>query len=148
MVLVLALSLGAAALVASTGPPTAMCLSYGGGGAKLILAVKKTGTVKLLDGSMKFYLVQGELVGGPTNSGPLVGTGHVKMVSGLPWFHFSLSGTFYNASNELMTWMAEGKLNLTAGTGTLRRRVIFDFLEVDELYDLQAVDCAGETVPY
>lgn len=81
------------------------------------MVIKLTGIVNTADGPVKYYEIHGAHIMKGFYSVPITGTGYRKE----DIFHYSYSGTLKTPGiiPRYATWVAEGKLNLTTGEGTL-----------------------------
>ncbi len=110
LVFIVSLSLVGVATAAALKPPASVCLNAAGGGI-YALVVKPSSAVKMLDGTQKFYSIQGAIIVGFNM--PLVGSGYMAGNT----FHFSFTSTYNNAGTPVYI-QAEGFYDVVAKTGT------------------------------
>jgi hypothetical protein len=146
ILLAITLSLTATAQGASTTtPPKSVCLTDGN--YIYPLTIKPSGTVKMSDGRVKFYNINGEYFFPGIASFPVTGSGHVKGTV----FHFSLTGNSY-VSGAYWTALLEGSWDLAQPSnpvGTVYVHQISNFGSGGgSTYSLSLTDCSTQTLPY
>ena len=99
------------AMAAAPKPPANICLNNSSGSVFSIV-VKPSSTIKMSDGTQKFYSIQGAVIASVNM--PLVGAGYVEGTV----FHFNFNGT-YNISGTPYFFQMEGFWDLIAKTGTM-----------------------------
>jgi hypothetical protein len=113
LVFVVSLSLAGVAMAAAPKPPAKICLNAGGGGI-FALVVKPSSNIKMLDGTQKFYSIQGAIIAPGNNpTMPLVGSGYMEGNV----FHFTFNST-YDSLNTAYFVQAEGFWDVIALGGT------------------------------
>ncbi|MGZ3880231.1 MAG: hypothetical protein ACXVBF_02780 [Flavisolibacter sp.] len=141
LVFVVSLSLTGVAMAAAPKPPASFCLDTATGGVGtmgvLALVVKPSSTIKFLDGTQKFYSIQGALID-PSIYGPLVGSGYMEGNI----FHFTFSTTyFYSGYTDF--WQMEGFWDVIAHTGTLYGYQSFGGASFSYTFSLTQVPCTN-----
>jgi hypothetical protein len=137
LVFVVSLSLAGVAMAAAPKPPANICLNAGAGGV-YALVVKPSSTIKFLDGTQKFYSIQGAIIASVNM--PVVGAGYMEANV----FHFTFNAT-YDLSGTPYFVQVEGFWDVVALTGTAYQYISATGNHTDSL---TKVDCTSYDIVY
>jgi len=138
LVFVLSLLLANVAMPAAPKPPASICLYDGN--TYYAFVVKSSGSIKMFDGTRKFYSIQGAIMAGSSPNMPLVGSGYVEGNV----FHFVFS-TAYNLSGTPYFGQGEVFWDLIAETGTA---YVYISLSGNNTFSLTQVACTQLEIVY
>ena len=131
------------AMAVAPKPPASFCLDTTGGGITtgiLAFVVKPSSNIKFLDGTQKFWSIQGALIDPPIYS-PLVGSGYMEGNI----FHFTFSITYYY-SGYTNFYQTEGFWDVIAHTGTLYAYQSFGGASYSYTFSLTQVPCIDNEI--
>jgi len=140
IVLVYICSLAVPAMAATVKVPKSMCLNIQNTMWYLTLATKPGGSVKMQDGTMKFYDIQGSFFYGNIFL-PVAGSGYVKN----DMFHFTIQAGVYDGVH-VWNFSAEGGWNLTTATGGMYAVFLRPGNAYEEFWTLQQISCSDVTI--
>jgi hypothetical protein len=143
VVFVVSLSLAGVAVALPPRAPTTICLQTVNTATVYVLVMKPGTNVRLSDGVMKFYDIQGAIITSPGPSGinmPLAGSGYVEGNV----FHFTFDST-YHIDNTPYFVQAEGLWDVVAKEGTMYAYIS---ISGNFAWSLQQVSCTDQVVLY
>lgn len=125
------------AMATTVKVPKEICLSNGT--TNFYLAIKAGGKIKMQDGSMAFYDIQGNF-SEFGYSVPVVGAGYVKNGE----FHFTLSFTIYDGADALLLTF-EAYWNPTSGQADM---YAYRSFSIPWVATLPSVPCGSNSIPF
>ncbi len=139
LVSVLSLSLAGVATAAPPKPPKSLCINTCcSGGGVFALVVKPSASIKMLNGTQKFYSIQGANIADINM--PVVGAGYMEGNT----FHFTLNST-YNSSGTPYFIQEEGFWDVISKTGTMYAHFSAG---ANYTYSLSEASCTDQDILY